>query len=274
MILALQRYVFAGILTIWGILLVFFCLSGRVGSYLHPTFHPWVLGAGVLLLLMAGGLLIFAEAGEDCCEPGCSQCGRTPFGLVIMAFILVVPPVVACFVSPSQFGANAVLNRGVVSDLSSLPAYQPYKEPPLPGEEPQAQATPASTGADYIPRNASGQIKAEPIDLLYAVEEPAMRTDFENKEIEMIGQFMPAKGNNASGKRFSLVKMFIVCCAADARPVAVAVETPQGLNVPDMTWVRVVGRATFPIEGGRMIPVIVAQSVERCDPPQDTFIYN
>ncbi len=47
-----------------------------------------------------------------------------------------------------------------------------------------------------MPRNEAGQIKAQTVDLLYAAEEPTMRQDFEGKEVELIGQFMPAKSNN------------------------------------------------------------------------------
>ena len=52
------------------------------------------------------------------------------------------------------------------------------------------------------------------VDLLYAAQDPSLRTDFENKKIEMIGQLMPDNVSNASGKRFKLVRMFMVCCAA------------------------------------------------------------
>ena len=70
--------------------------------------------------------------------------------------------------------------------------------------------------------NEAGQIKAQTVDLIYAAEEPSMRADFEGKEVEVIGQFMPARENNApKADRFNLVRMFIICCAADARPVAI-----------------------------------------------------
>ena len=100
-----------------------------------------------------------------------------------------------------------------------------------------------------------------------------MREDFEGKEIEMIGQFMPAKDKNAQGNRFNLVRMFVMCCAADARPVAVAVQTNTPEKAAEMSWVKVVGKATFPLEGGRRIPVVVAESVSPCDPPPESFIY-
>ena len=88
-----------------------------------------------------------------------------------------------------------------------------------------AQASGAEGAGDgYLPRNEAGQIKAQTVDLLYAAEEPTMRADFENKDVEVIGQFMPARANNPEGDRFNLVRMFVICCAADARPVAISVQ--------------------------------------------------
>ena len=45
--------------------------------------------------------------------------------------------------------------------------------------------------------------------------------------------------------------MFMTCCAADARPVATLFEIDQKPELPEMTWVKVTGTATFPIENGR-----------------------
>lgn len=191
---------------------------------------------------------------------------------VIPALILIVPLLTAATVSPSQFGAAAVANRGYVQSINDLPGYQPFVEPALPTEDGSPGPTEVTPSSDYLPRNAAGQITAQTVDLLYAAEEPAMREDFDGKEVEMIGQFMPAKENNAKGNRFSLVRMFVMCCAADARPVAVSVEA-NGASAPEMSWVKVVGKATFPLEGGRRIPVVQAESVTPCDPPPESFIY-
>ena len=89
----------------------------------------------------------------------------------------------------------------------------------------------------------------------------------------MIGQYMPAKANNARGNRFDLVRLFVNCCASDAQPVAVSVESNDPTKPAEMSWVKVVGRATFPLEGGRRVPVVVADTVTPCEPPPESFIY-
>ena len=263
-----QRYIPAGVLVVWGTVLSFFYFSGRVGNYLHPSFHLWTAVSGVVLVLMAGGMIFLPAAdkgGED---------RKIPLGRVFAALILIVPLLVAATVSPSQFGAALVQNRGLADSIGDLPGYKPYVDPALPTEDGTPAAGQPADPADYMPRNEAGQIKAQTVDLLYAAEEPTMRQDFEGKEVELVGQYMPAKTNNPQGNRFNLVRMFVMCCAADARPVAVTIQSSKAENLPEMSWIKVTGKATFPLEGGRRVPVVVADSITPSDPPEESFIYN
>jgi uncharacterized repeat protein (TIGR03943 family) len=273
---AAQRYLSAGILTIWGAMLAHFYFSGRLASYLHPSFHVWTGISGVILLLLAAGLLFLPGMDDDCSEPGCEQLhGRQgPVRGALAAFVLVIPISVAATVSPDQFGAGIVINRGFIERINDLPGYKPYVDPPLPTSD-DSQAAAGTEGADvsYLPKNEAGQIKAQTVDLIYAAEEPTMRADFENKDVELIGQFMPARANNPGGDRFSLVRMFVICCAADARPVTITVQTDKAQPIAEMSWVKVTGKAAFPVESGRRVPLVLAESVTPCEPPEETFIY-
>lgn len=274
MTLTIRKYCYSSTLAVWGTVLCYFYFSDRIGSYLHPSFHLWTILSGIVLLLMAVGTFFFPLT-EDCCDADCVHQGpRGAVGMVVLTVALVVPLLVTTAVSPSQFGATAVMNRGMIDSIGDLPGYAPYVEPPLPTLDGSIgpEGDPVDAGS-YLQRNDSGQIIASTVDLLYAAQEATMRRDFENKEIEVVGQFLPARANNPGGDRFSLIRMFIMCCAADARPVAITVKAPRMENLPDMSWVKVIGKATFPIEGGKQVPVIVAKSVEPCDPPPESFVY-
>ncbi len=265
MTLTIQRCLSAAVLAVWGVLLVYFFASGRIGDYLHPGFHPATIASGIVLLALSA-IMLFA-APEDCaCCTGGKQRGVWPF---VTAAVLTAPVLSAVALSPSQFGTTAVANRGVVESLDSLPGYLPPVEPPLPGQSDSTPRDPVTA----LPVTNDGKLRAETVDLLYAAQDSGMRADFENKTVEMIGQWMPARENNPNGDRHSLVRMFVMCCAADARPVAVAVQTKQNPNLPEMGWVRVTGKATFPFEGGRNIPVIEADAVATAEPPAESFIY-
>ena len=256
-------------------MLAHFYFSGRVASYLHPSFHVWTGISGVILVLLAAGLLLLPKVEDPCCE-GCDHVHdqRSPLRSVFAAFVLVVPMLVAATVSPDQFGAATVTNRGLIERINDLPSYNPPVEPLLPAADGSQQAADTEgVGEGYLPKNEAGQIKAQTVDLIYAAEEPTMRADFENKEVELIGQFMPARANNSDGDRFNLVRMFVICCAADARPVAITVQMDKVQPAAEMSWVKVIGKAVFPVESGRRVPLVLAESVTPCDPPEETFIY-
>lgn len=265
---------------IWGVVLLYFQFSGRIASYLHPAFHIYTAISGVILVLISIALLLSFPEKQDAaaCEKGCEDHGAGPFGGGIVALVILVVPVLAATkISQSSFGLSTVLNRGIIGDIANLPGYSPDFTPAYEPGLPQLDGTVTEgTMMDpslYLRRNETGQILAEAVDLLYAAADDYMRSDFENQEVEVIGQFLTPRTGNPDGDRFQLVRLFVMCCAADARPVAISVQAPPGTSFPEMTWVRLRGKATFPLEGGRRIPLVVASSVTETEPPRESFVY-
>jgi uncharacterized repeat protein (TIGR03943 family) len=268
-----SRICSAGVLMIWGVVLLYFQFSGRIASYLHPAFHIYAAASGAILVLLAITLLLtFPEKEESC---GCDHDHSSkPFsGGLAALVILTVPVLAATKISQSSFGVTTVMNRGLIGDIADLPGYSPGYEPGLPQADGSIAEGTMMDPSLYLQKNDSGQIVAQTVDLLYAAGDPDMRTDFENKDVELLGQFLPAKISNTSGDRFQLVRLFVMCCAADARPVAIPVQAPVGTTFPEMTWIRVTGKATFPVEGGRRTPLVIADSVTETEPPRETFVY-
>ena len=126
---------------------------------------------------------------------------------------------------------------------------------------------------DYLQRTKEGYIITEVLDLLYSVQDSQLRKDFEGKTVQLIAQIMPDKTSSNSANRFKAVRMFMSCCAADARPVATLVEAKAPPEFAEMTWVKVVGTATFPIENGKRTAVIQATSVEETKPPEEAMLF-
>lgn len=126
---------------------------------------------------------------------------------------------------------------------------------------------------DYLQRTKEGYIITEVLDLLYSVQDSQLRKDFEGRTVQLIAQIMPDKTSANSTNRFKAVRMFMSCCAADARPVATLVESKTLPEFQEMTWVKVVGTATFPIENGKRTAVIQATSVEETKPPEEAMLF-
>ncbi len=281
-----SRWLPGATLSAWSAVLLYFYFSGRVTAFLIPTFRPAVLLAGLVMAAMALLFLLF-PADADCCSS--AECGhglsRLTLGKILTFLVLLLPVTAAAMFSPDGFGKNALLNRGIATDASGLRPPAPTKNAPrtapdlaLPTNDPAAPAPDSASKApaapqDYLTRTPDGHIVAEVLDLLYAAQDNALRADFENKAVVLYGQLMPDTAHNASGKRFKAVRMFMTCCAADARPVATLVESATLPKLPEMTWIKVTGIATFPIENGRRISVLKAERVEKTDPPDETMLF-
>lgn len=281
----------------WGTLMLYFYFSGRLTEYLIPAYRPLVAVSGGLMFLIAGCLgfaylfgnrfrLTTGPAVDDCPDDFASP-GRVRTTQVLAFGLLVVPIWAASGVSKDGFTSAAVLNRGIVSNASSLPgkpagaATLPANgsagavvEPPLPGATPvddNASSAPLDA-SQYLKTTPQGNVIAEVTDLLFAADDDTLRPAFENRSVEVIGQFMPAKDTPVTN-RFQLVRMFMVCCAADARPIAVAVDPNSKVNFADMTWAKIVGKVSFPIENGHRTAVVQAVSAAKCDPPGELMLY-
>lgn len=286
-----------------GIVLLDFFFTGRVDQYLHPQFRPFTLVAGIIFCVI-GLVYAAAKPSARCCVDGeCVHENATnPFRSVIAVLVLFVPLVAGVALSKDSYDQQAVLNRGFVQDITKLPvrantvgtgtqATQAIPSAPLgadkdaavsgplPQDNPPASANNDSANpavpdsgdgsAQYLPKAPDGNVALEVTDLLYAEQEEGLRRIVGGKTIEVIGQYLPGTDT----KQFKLVRMFIVCCAADARPVALPVDAAGQVNASEMGWIRVTGKATFTQSGDRTQVVMKADKVESVDPPAEAMLY-
>jgi uncharacterized repeat protein (TIGR03943 family) len=257
------------ILLLWGSGILWLGGSGRLPGYLHPSLQPFTVGAGFLLILLAGfairGMVMMRRSSDTCCDGDHDHHhgGEGALGLFAKTTILVIPIVVLLSGNADRFTATTVTNRGVVQDLSQLPSANASV---------RTNESSADSGQP-MQGNNGGAMPLQIIDMLYALQMPSYREEFEGKEVEMIGQFVPMTTGNPKGDRFQAVRMFITCCAADAKPVGVTVRSSLIPKVPEMGWVKITGKPTFPMEGGRRTAVLEATQVKPCDAPSEPFVY-
>ncbi len=270
----------------------------------------WTLVGGIIFCI-AGTVYAAAKTVAQCCiEEECIHPNANSLARSVIAFaVLFLPLAAGVALSKDSYDQHAVLNRGFV-DVSSLPgrtasaaAKTPNDQPippqalgadddekasqPLPQDTPTAQAnqdlaasgaidqanpavpSPDEASAQYLPKAADGNVALEVTDLLYAESEDSLRKMFSDKTIEVLGQYLPG----SEPGQFKLVRMFIVCCAADARPIAVPVKASIPTNIADMGWVKVIGKATYAKNGDRVHVLLNAVTVEPADPPAEAMLY-
>jgi uncharacterized membrane protein YcgQ (UPF0703/DUF1980 family) len=145
--------------------------------------------------------------------------------------------------------------------------------------------------SDFLKPNKAGNIKVEITDLLYAAQEPSSRKDFEGKRVELIGQLVCPKARGASTKTiadpntFRVMRLVMVCCAADAMPAAVKIQSVQKPDdQSEMSWLKITGIVHFRTRpksvgddgidyGDYPEPVILAEQIVNTPAPREKFIY-
>lgn len=273
---SLHRFLTAGVLMVWGTVLLTICFTGRICAYLHPNFQPFALVAGCLLVGFAFLVLVAPQTSNA------HASARSSLWSILTSLVLVAPLLLAFSNTLDSFGASTVANRVYVQDLAQLPSAQlpavPQPSGPVEGALPDGGSTaqPANTAQEdkyLLPKNKQGQVRAQIVDFLYAAQLPEIREQLENKPVEVTGQLMPAKTNNPKGNRFVVIRMMMTCCAADAQPVALPIEPQHNPDLPDMTWIKVTGKAVFPLEGGQRKPLIQNAVIEKMDAPEDPYLY-
>jgi len=272
----LHRFLSAGVLAVWGGIILTFFFTGRIRAYLHPTFQPFALVAGIVLICMA---VLVVLSPKSAAQHG----SRSSIGSILASLFLVAPLFLTFSKTLDRFSASTVANRVYVQDLAQLPGAKPPEqtpspvEPPLPDDgSPSANSQPANPPQDdqyMLPKNKKGQVQAGVVDFLYAAQLPEIRDQLENKPVEVVGQLMPAKTNNPKGNRYVVIRMMMTCCAADAQPVALPIEPQIKPELPEMAWVKVTGTAAFPLEGGQRKPLIQNAVIEKIEPPEDPYLY-
>jgi len=202
--------------------------AGHYKAFIQPKLWPLLILALILLLSYIAAL-ISHFAGESG--------GVLKFEGWLQAAILLVPVVFLWTIYGQSLGSHALAKR-------ALDTNQPF---PMAGISPQI-SSPATDD------NPSSLLK-----LMINAEH------FNGKRVAVEG--MVYRGGPSDRSRFRLFRFVVVCCAADALPLVVLVNSkiPEKFNNDD--WVRVEGTFGFETVNGRQVASIAADSVRPIQAP-------
>lgn len=218
---------------------------------------------------------------------------ETPFGLAMMLLILVVPVATATVLTPDERTANWYANNGAGSNDVSK-ARKPTDEQNLSARVARSVATPKTASGDetepedasdayasftlddlkaQVDQNANGELMITVPELFYTGGDKVIQDVLTGQGIETVGQVM-AEIVNDNGKRLRVFRVFMECCAADSRPLAIPVEFAEGLpQYKEMGWYKITGKMSYREEGGLTVPLLEAETFEKTEEPEDAIMY-
>ena len=219
--------------------------TGQVKTLLHPMLHPLVCGSGFVLLFAAFAFVAFPSGDRSLWKSG-------------RDLLLALTFLVALAAAPDSFSSLALANRANADPTAILRG--------------KSASDAAETEAAYAwkPDN-NGVIPLEVTDLFMAVGLPKSMEALEGKKVRLLGQTAPDKDNKEG---FRLVRFLMFCCAADAQPVALAVEGARPAGLADMGWAEAVGTVHFRnVAPDKQEPTITLESAKAIPEPKDKFLY-
>ncbi|PRX47093.1 putative repeat protein (TIGR03943 family) [Prauserella shujinwangii] len=219
-------------------------LNGDYLRYVKPSQLPWMFGAGVVLVLLAGIAAVrdVRAARRPAPDNGGEACHEHP---ARSAWLLLAPVLAVFLVAPPALGADSVTRA---EDRQLDPAWSRKAEfPPLP----PGRVVPLSL-SEFASRagwDANGTLRG--------------------RTVALTGFVVPDE------KGVLLARMVIGCCAADAFPVTVRLSGGGAAGQPSDTWLRVTGqvvpgpRATGP----GYVPELAVTALEPIPTPKDPYEY-
>ncbi|MDQ6658073.1 MAG: TIGR03943 family protein [Actinomycetota bacterium] len=287
------------VVVLFGGLLVGITVSGRYTSYVKPGFGPLLLTAGIVLLLVGVISLVSIVIAETraaksealtatVLQPGVDGVPTDRDGDVDRAevdthghshgnsrapWLILLPVLLLLLVAPTALGADAVARSGGSQAIGGMtPVTSSSGGTPNDGyafNDGSGSASDDQMGGIAFPALPAGTNPAD------TMKDFMMRSLYDSKRsvvknpVTLIGFIAPAGQGFHDG--YTVARMAISCCAADANPIRIHVAGKPPF--PTNTWVSVVATSKAGTAGtaNNYVPTANAVSVKQIQQPSDPY---
>jgi uncharacterized repeat protein (TIGR03943 family) len=228
----------------WGVLLLRYWLSGRLGLLIHPNYFWLAIAAGFALLLIAGLQAVKLLFTEN--VPGVRHITLFPPGW--MSGVLLVAAIAGLVITPRPFNSDTAIQRGLTDAFTVT------------------RSRPQSFRATMRPETRS---LIDWVRTLDVYPEPDAYT---GQKVNVQGFVVHTP--NLPDQYLTLTRFVITCCAADAYPIGLPVKLSQSRQAYQQDrWYQVTGQMiTETLDGKRQL-VIQADSLRAIAEPANPFAY-
>jgi uncharacterized repeat protein (TIGR03943 family) len=274
-----------------GGLLIGITVSGKFTSYVRPGFGPLLMAAGIILVVIGVVSLVAVVRGEvrrdraaagltgaddhvDGFERDAHDAHGHQHDRSRAAWMILAPILMLVVVSPAALGADAVARSAGAQGLVGM-APTPIKKTVADGYAPNDGSGSAGSGSSAGRRTIPfDPLPAGPNPVI-GVKDLVMRALYDGTNsvattpVTVVGFISPAGDGYTSG--YTIARMAISCCAADANPTRIHVDGPAPF--PVNAWVAAVvtaqeGTAT---EANDYVPVVQVRSIVQVQQPTDPY---
>ena len=226
------------LLLTWASFFIYLLSFGRgaLAKLLHPGLW-WLVGWGGVILL----LFLFVSFARKAKQP------RTfPYMELTSQLVLLIPILFFIQFRAASFNESTFVNRSVSSD--ALLRMQAFQE---------------AVARDMAEANGQGETPLT--NLSFQADR------FVGKEVEVVCQTFVSE--RLPEQRMMCYRYLITCCAADAQPIFVFVNTAKIEEVIGERWVRIKGQVEYDEKEAKQVATINADSLEYVKEPAFPYAY-
>ena len=194
-----------------------------------------------------------------------------------MAFlVLLVPIVAAVFRSPDAYSISWMQKREALLSVvgtGTAPKGVSKLADASATNAPEMEVTLADIDT-MVEKNADGEYQLSVLELFYLGNDDAFTKVLRGAPVETVGQIVKERINNPDGNRLRVFRLFVQCCAADARPMSVPVRfRGKAPEVREMGWYAIHGSIDFEDQNGQRIAIVRAEDLESVPEPEQQLSY-
>jgi putative membrane protein len=238
------------VLAAWIMALSWLLHDDRYQLFLNPKF-------GFLVYISLGVSLVFCISLLASRRPRFPETGHLVKGMILML------PILFMGAAGSHTLGSFALSKRMLTPLQNHDTRESVSPDSILGG-------PNASGPVADPAGPAGgdRQQAEEISMAELVRN---WPHYNGRHIRVEGLFSPAIEDH--DHLSAVFRYFIVCCVADAMPVGVFLEKPQGSDLKENDWVRISGRVVLGQLEGYDIIFMETPAIEKTDPPSKTAAY-
>jgi uncharacterized repeat protein (TIGR03943 family) len=225
-------------------------LSGKLFFYINERFY-WLIVFAVVGFVLVGLSYRYRPQHNhehhhhDHEHDDDHQHGQvTWFGVSL----LLLPILLGLLIPPRPLGAAAMANRDVSIDSLTSAA--------------------APEGGNILAKPRRDKNVLDWLIEFRSAQDPA---SLAGEEVEVIG--FVYRDDRFGPEQFMVSRFVLSCCAADASPLGLVVQWPDGGSFADDEWVTVKGHLEPAQFAGEEMPIIIANTVTVTEIPDQPYLY-
>lgn len=191
-------------------------------------------------------------------------------------------PIASVDPAENPYTRESIENAEQPTSADTPPEGQPAAKAETPGNQSAESSESGDSWATFtledlkqmVPQSEAGDFLLDVPQIFYTAGDKELMDVMEGIPVETTAQLMEETLSNPNGHRLKAFRLFIECCAADARPLSIPVDFGKAPpEYVEMGWYQIFGKLHYSREDGEILPILEVERIEETTEPTDGLIF-